>query len=189
MTVRSVTELLDMPRTELVRLLSSGHPVSTAALRDTEYKGVSLGLPSLVDRLAWKKFKKTFVVDAGTGALRGFNVRLEQNALDAPCVPLLRDGAPIVFGHYVVKSLDGYRIPLPCRHGLMLDYSAGNNRRADPVRWVRDPIVALEPGSAHLLLGWSYLDLGLVKVRTPSFFALEIDASPASLPTKAAQVS
>ena len=46
----------------------------------------------------------------------------------------------------------------------------------DPVRRLRDPLVALNPGDPSLLLGWTYLDLGLgLRLGTPSFFSLELD--------------
>jgi hypothetical protein len=169
-------ELLDLPRSHLAKLLCSGHPIEPGALADTDYRGLSLGLPAFVDRLTWKKFKKVFRRDRDTGGLHGWNVRLEQNALDGPCIAKRSRGEPVTFGHYEVRPLGGYRIPLPCRHGLMLDYSTDRNGRVDPLRCVRDPIVALDPGSTRLLLGWSYLDLGVARVGTPSFFVLEREA-------------
>ena len=38
--------------------------------------------------------------------------------------------------------------------------------------FLRDPMVALAPGSTERLLGWSYLDLGFA-LPTPSYFLLE----------------
>jgi hypothetical protein len=57
--------------------------------------------------------------------------------------------------------------------GLLLDYGLGGNGALDPTSLVRDPIVALTPGSADVLLGWTYLDLGFARVGTPSYFLLE----------------
>ena len=110
-----------------------------------------------------------------TGRLRGWNVRLEQNELDAPCEPLRRRGEPITFGHYAVEPLSGYRLPVRCGPGLMLDYGRGKHARFDPLARLRDPIVALEAGETRLLLGCSYVDLGVVRMTTPSFFLLVYD--------------
>ena len=47
------------------------------------------------------------------------------------------------------------------------------NAALDPTQWLRDPVVALEEGSARLLLGWTYVALPGLKLSTPSFFSLE----------------
>ena len=47
----------------------------------TENRGISLGLPAWVERLSWKKFAKAFHRDPRTQRLRGWNVRIEQGAL------------------------------------------------------------------------------------------------------------
>ncbi len=54
-----------------------GHPVDPRALEGWAYRGTSLGLPRVVERLTWKTFQKTFYRDPFSGALRGWNVRLE----------------------------------------------------------------------------------------------------------------
>jgi hypothetical protein len=170
----SARDLAAMSRRELMDVLRAGHPIDPHDLDDTEYKGVSLGLPAFVERLTWKTFKKVFHRDAGTGHLRGWNVRIEQNNPDA-YTPKLTNGQPITFGHYRVVPLEGYRMPQPCDHGLMLDYGLGGNAPWDFISRVRDPIVAVNPGDSRLLLGWSYLDLGALRFGTPSFFSLERD--------------
>ncbi|MFT3770836.1 MAG: hypothetical protein QM820_35890 [Minicystis sp.] len=167
-------DLLGMSRRDLLRLLCEGHPIDAAALDDTEYRGVSLGLPEIVERLTWKTFQKVFHRDPATGHLRGWNVRLVQKGLDAASVPVQRrDGSPLTFGHYRVVDPAGYRMPAPCNRGLMIDYGLGGNGRFDPTARLRDPIVAVNPGSVELLLGWSYVDLGITQLRTPSFFSLQ----------------
>jgi hypothetical protein len=164
--------ILELDRASLRRLLRAGHPIEPSALDDTEYDGVSLGLPSVVERLTWKKFRKVFHRDPRTGALRGWNVRVEQNGLVQPWTPRWRGGAPLTFGHYRVTIGRGVPMPERCDQGLLLDYGRGGNRRGDPIGLLRDPLVALEPGDARLLLGWTYLALGPRQVGTPSYFLL-----------------
>ena len=167
-------DFLTMSRAELEHALENGHPIDDRDLDNSEFQGVSLGLPELVERLTWKKFMKTFYRDPVTGHLRGWNVRLQQNALDEPCVPKRgRDGALVTFGHYRVCAGRGYAMPLAAGHSLVIDYSLGENPRFDPVGYARDPLVAITAGSVELLLGWSYLDLGYVRMKTPSFFTLK----------------
>lgn len=164
---------------ELVGQLERGHPIDASALRDTEYRGTSLGLPRWMERLSWKKFRKTFHHDPTTGELRGWNVRLVQNGLDAPDEPLQRRGKPHTFGHYEVVPCAGYAMPtyrgrtVWAHRGLMIDYALGDTPPS-LMRHVRDPLVAVRPGDPSLLLGWSYADLGVVRVGTPSFFTLEL---------------
>jgi hypothetical protein len=143
---------------QLAGWLASGHPVAPDQLAGAEYHGTSLGLPRWLEQLTWKWFVKAFVRDGER--VRGWNVRVDQNA---PWSPRLRRGVPITFGHFVAVE-DGDR--------TMLDYSVGN-RRIDPIATLRDPLVALDPGSADRLLGVSLLQLAGMRVPTPAYFLLE----------------
>ncbi|HSN28440.1 MAG TPA: hypothetical protein VLT45_19275 [Kofleriaceae bacterium] len=154
-------DLLRASRAELRALLEGGHPVDPAELADTVYRGISLGLPAWVERLSWKKFAKAFHRDPRTGALRGWNIRIEQDGLDQPWRARTRRGRTWTFGHFAVVR--------EAEH-LVLDYGAG---RALAMRAVRDPLVALEAGSARLLLGRSDVALGPARLATPSYFVLE----------------
>jgi hypothetical protein len=173
-TTTDIDRILRMSARELHALLEAGHPIDPAALDDTEYRGISLGLWGWVEKLSWKTFMKTFHRDPETGRLRGWNVRMKQNGLEGPFEPMEDKGVPKTFGHYEVVACDAYRVPKGCEHGLLIHYGLGEkNASVDPVRRVRDPLVALEPGSAELLLGWSYVDTGISLVSTPSYFLLE----------------
>jgi hypothetical protein len=172
----TAADLAALDRDELLAVLRSGHAIDPRELDDTEYRGVSLGLPGIVVALTWKKFKKVFHRDAETGALRGWNVRIEQSDDDL-WRPRHRRGRIWTFGHYEVVPARGRGVPRGCDRGLLIDYGLGGNRPLDPMRRVRDPIVAVHPGDNQLLLGWSYLDLGLARLGTPSFFSLERDGA------------
>lgn len=174
-SIVNANDLLDLPVRELQALMRSGHPIDATELADVEYRGVSLGLPSFVDRIAWKTFKKVFHRDPASGALRGWNVRIQQTGLEPPFEPKTKGGAPITFGHYAVVPLDGFRLPFEIENGLLIDYGAGGNGLLDPLRRVKDPIVSLNADSADLLLGFSYVDLGGPVFSTPAFFSLERD--------------
>ncbi len=171
MSVRD--EFLAMSRADLKRQLTTGHAVDPDQIADWEYRGISLGMPGFIDRLAWKTFLKTFHRDPASGVVRGWNIRLEQRGIDGPIEPMTKAGEPISFGHYVVEALDRYTLPYRVPEGLLLDYGRGGNPGLDPTRLVRDPVVALEEGSVERLLGWSYVDLGGFCLGTPSFFLLE----------------
>ena len=162
----TLAELRAMGPRALGRLLEAGHDIEPTALDDTAYRGVSLGIPHWVERLAWTTFMKTFRRDPETGHLRGWNVRLEQTGLDGPVVPRLRrDGRPKTFGHFRV-------VPRPERTGLLIHYGLANPGPLAAMGRLRDPIVALAPSCADRLLGYSYLDLGF-SLPTPSYFLLE----------------
>ncbi len=172
------SDFLGMSRRQLLDALCAGHAIDPAALDDTEYKGVSLGLPGFIDRLSWKTFKKTFHRDPQSGYLRGWNVRLEQHGIDAPCVAMKdKRGEPLSFGHYRVVDPAGYRMPKPANRGLVIDYGLGGNPGLSFTNRLRDPIVAVHEGDPTLLLGWSYVDLGALRFGTPSFFTLELDGA------------
>jgi len=165
-------ELLSMPRRALLDVLRGGHPIDAARLDDTEFRGISLGLPAFVERLTWKTFQKVFHRDPETGHLRGWNVRIEQRGLDAESVPLRKRGAPFTFGHYRVVALDPARAPQKLATGLLIHYGLGGNAVLDPVGLARDPLVAVHEGRIDLLLGWTWLEIGPARIGTPSFFAL-----------------
>lgn len=171
---RVAQRFLAMSRGELRSSLEAGHAIDASALDDSEYRGVSLGLPPFAVKLSWLTFRKTFHRDASSGALRGWNVRMQQTGLTGERAPMAgRDGSPRCFGFYEVLDGVDYRMPVRCQHGLVIDYGrAAQNGALDPVRRGRDPLVALEKGSVERLLGWTYLDLGML-VGTPSYFLLE----------------
>ena len=178
----NAADLARASRRELMSLMKSGHPIDPAALDDTEYRGVSLGLPALLERLTWKTFKKVFHRDPATGGLRGWNVRIDQRR-PHDYQAMTRRGRPVTFGHFEVVSAAGYGMPDGCARGLMLDYGRGRHRRLEPTAALRDPIVALSAGSVELLLGRSYVDLGVRTIGTPSFFTLERDETLRYIPS------
>jgi hypothetical protein len=166
--VASREQLLSMSGRDLAATLRGGHPIDPHALDDSQYRGISLGLPAWIERLSWKTFQKTFHRDPRTGELRGWNVRVEQRGLDAKSVAKVRKGIPWSFGHYRVVELSD-RVPRGLRTGLLIDYSPERGLASR----TRDPLVALDAGSVDRLLGWSYLDLGWFCMPTPSYFLLE----------------
>lgn len=162
--------LLSLPRPALRRALAAGHAFDARALDDTEYDGISLALPRLVERLTWKTFTKTFHRDPATGELRGWNVRMEQHGIGGPRVPRTRDGAPHTFGHYRVVPASGVRLAAPYDMALLIDYDVPSNDLV--TRRMRDPLVAVAPGDPTVLLGVTYLDLGWFRLMTPTYFVL-----------------
>jgi len=154
-------QVLALDRAGLAAALAGGSAIEESSLDDSQYRGISLGLPHLIEALTWKTFRKTFHRDRTSGRLRGWNVRLAQTGIDGPSVALA------TFGHYGVVGLGA--TPRPCGPGLLIDYSAGTR---GPMGRLRDPIVAVNRGSVELLLGWSYLELGVWQVPTPSYFLL-----------------
>lgn len=172
----TIETFLPMTQAQLTERLVNGHPIEPSALDNTEYKGISLGLPAFVDRLAWKTFKKVFHRDPDTGALRGWNIRIEQTGLYGPYKPMLKKGEPFTWGHYGVVSNANRPCGKRTEQALLLDYGLGKNAWYDVVTSAtRDPLVALEPGSVDTLLGWSYLQFGFLRIPTPSFFLLVRD--------------
>jgi hypothetical protein len=166
-------DLLTLSRRELMERMHAGHPIDPEALSDSCYRGISLGLPAWVDRLSWKTFMKSFWRDPLSGRLFGWNTRLAQDGLNARARPLQsRRGGDRNFGPFEVHLASHHPVPSPLRQGLLIHYGHGPGATLSPLRLLRDPVVALEPGSCERLLGWSYLQLGL-RVHTPSFFLLE----------------
>lgn len=167
--------LREAPLDELRARIVEGNPVDPAAIEGWAYRGTSLGLPRAVERLTWKTFQKTFYREPRSGRLLGWNVRLEQDGIDAPSRPKLRDGRPITEWSYEVIPPAGVPTPPGFDRGLIIDYSLAENPRLAPVRFMKDPLVALSPGNADELIGVSYLVVGGRCVETPTYFTLERD--------------
>lgn len=169
-------------RAELRRRIVEGHPIDPNALEGYAYRGTSLGLPRVVELATWKTFQKTFWRHPD-GRLLGWNVRLEQDGIDAPSRPKQRRGEPVTTWPYEVIAPDGVPMPEGFGRGLIIDYSRAPN--APTQRLVKDPLVALEPGRTDALLGVSYVVIGRRCIETPTYFTLErehrIDFVPAQI--------
>ena len=146
-------------RSELAAMLADARTFDPNQVAGWVYRGTSLGLPALLERLTWIKFAKAFRRDHDR--VRGWNIRIEQDALDLPWRPKLRHGRTITFGRFDVITDLG---------GIVLDYRADGGA----LRILRDPVVALDD-RADTLLGRSLLAVGSRMVGTPSYFLLERD--------------
>jgi hypothetical protein len=183
-------QLLRARPAELRRRLAEGHPIDPRALEGWSYRGVSLGLPRVVEKLSWKTFQKVFWRNPADGRLLGWNVRLEQDGVDAPSRPKRdRHGEPLTTWFYEVLTPTEAKLPRSWprgfNQGLVIDYARANNPALDTVRVVKDPLVALEPGNSDLLLGVSAVALPGLCVKTPSWFLLEREAPVKHVPARA----
>lgn len=167
-------DLWSLSRKQLHGLMLGGFAIGCGELANVQYRGVSLGLPRIVERLTWKKFMKVFVSDSNRSW--GFNVRLKQNELDGPCAPLCdKAGEPLRFGSYAMRdAAQGEFVDFE-RRPLVLDYAEAKAARWDPLRCLRDPLVALRRDDPTLLLGMTYVSLAGRRLATPSYFSLSLD--------------
>lgn len=172
MSLALARSLRTASRAELRRHIVEGHPIDPAAIEGYAYRGTSLGLPTLVVMATWRTFQKTFWRHPD-GRLLGWNVRLEQDGIDAPSRPKRRHGVPVIEWPYGVIPPDGVPMPAGFDRGLVIDYSLAPNPPQQ--RLVKDPLVALSPGDHDALLGVSYVVMGGRCLETPTYFTLERD--------------
>lgn len=165
--------LRGMDNAALAEVVRSAHPIPAGALDDTQYLGIDLSLPALVHRVLWTTFRKTFHRDTASGVLRGWNVRLEQTGIEGPKRPMRdRKGRVLTFGHYHLRSAEGVRFPGGWRGADYLDYGVASNHPWDLARFGYCPIVAVNAGSAELLLGWEVFRVGGVFLPLPDYWVL-----------------
>lgn len=157
---------------ELRRHIVEGHPVDPKAIEGYAFRGTSLGLPRFVELATWKTFQKTFWRHPD-GRLLGWNVRLEQDGIDAPSRPKRKRGVPVIEWPYGVIPPDGVPMPEGFGRGLVIDYSLAPNPPQQ--RLVKDPLVSLRPDDYDELLGVSYVVVGGRCLETPTYFTLERD--------------
>ncbi len=167
-----IDELRRLTRRELSARLAGGRPVHSSALAGWTYRGTTLGLPRLVERLTWQTFQKTFHRRPENDEVVGWNVRLHQDGLGAPSRPRRASGRPRCVWPYVVTDTPS---------GLVIDYRPFAPR-LDPLRWTTDPVVALTSSPHGPLLGVSQLELFGATLETPTFFALEREAPISFVP-------
>jgi hypothetical protein len=171
----TLEQLLEMNRHELFDIVRRGTPLDVDALADTTYTGVDLSMPALFHKLMWRSFRKTFHRDPRSGALRGWNVKVEQTGWAEPPEPK-RDkrGQALTFGHYEVRSAAGLRFPRGWSGGHYLNYQVAGNLPQDfPARAGYCPLVSVNPGSSELLLGWEVFKVGPVFVPLNDFWLLK----------------
>ena len=172
MSIAIARSLRTASRAELRRHIVEGHPVEPTAIEGYAYRGTSLGLPRVVELATWKTFQKTFWRHPD-GRLVGWNVRLEQDGIDAPSRPKRKHGVPVVEWPYGVIGPEGVPMPEGFGRGLVIDYSLAPNPPQQLL--VKDPLVALTEGDFDALLGVSYLVIAGRTVETPTYFTLERD--------------
>jgi hypothetical protein len=170
----SARDLRTASRRELRDHIVNGYPIDPSAIEGWAYRGTSLGLPGFVERLTWKTFQKTFYRDPDSGRLLGWNVRLEQDGIDAPSRPKMKGGVPLTEWNYEVIPPRFIPMPQGFDRGLVIDYSLGDNPFG-PMRITKDPLVSLSPDNADELLGVSYLVVSGRCVETPTYFTLVRD--------------
>ena len=169
----TVKELREASPSALRRFMADGHAIVPEALEERAYMGISLGLPHWIERLGWTTFVKTFHRDPHSGALRGWNVRVEQQGLEPP-VTYRRtpQGQPTTWGFFEVVDGRDHSAPGDLEHGLLIHYGLGGQSPLNPVSRIRDPLVSLSADDTSRLLGVTYLKLGW-NVMTPSYFLLQ----------------
>ncbi len=170
----TLEDLRQMGSSQLLKVMHRGGALDEEALADTQYLGVDLSLPGFMRSLLWLTFRKTFHRDPD-GDVRGWNVKMQQNGIDGIAAPLQdRRGRAKTFGHYRVRPATGIRFPRGWqgegRH--LLDYGAGRNTFFDLARLGYTPLVAVNPGSMELLLGWEVFKVGGVMLPFNLFWAL-----------------
>jgi hypothetical protein len=181
MTSTWLAPLRRLDRQALARRFARGQPVDPASLADTRFRGVTLGLPALIERLAWSLFAKDVIRD-DDGALVGWNVRLQQPAQRDPTTlatttlrPRITRRTPQLFAPFVVAGTpDGGN----ARDGGGLDYRP--THRWSPLAAVIDPLVVLnrdddDDDDVPVLLGVSRVAVGGRHITTPTWFALRAD--------------
>jgi hypothetical protein len=171
----SLDAVLALSQDDLFEIVRRAAPLDLDALADTSYTGIDLSMPASFHKLFWKSFRKTFHRDPATGALRGWNVKVQQTGWDRPPEPKLGPGGtPLSFGHYEVRSARGLKFPRGWTGEHYLDYGvAGNPFYEIPARNGFCPLVSVNPGDSELLLGWEIFKFGPFMLPIADYWVLK----------------
>jgi hypothetical protein len=171
----TLDDLLKMTHAERKQVMWNAHPFDPEALANTMYRGIDLSMPKIVNKILWKTFRKTFVKDADTGDIRGWNVRMEQTGWEGEGVPMVKNGKQLSFGHYRVRPAEGIKWPGGWKGVHYLDYGIAGNPWYDPGAPGFCPLVAVNEGRNDLLMGWEIMKIGPVFIPLMDFWALKLE--------------
>jgi hypothetical protein len=156
---------------ELEALLRGGVAPALEDLAGWEFRGYNV--TPAAELILSRKFKKGFSLDPrDPRALLGYNVKVRQNGLLNPWIPVLEHGEPVrhaPFSVYPVRPAErDNRYP----NALLLNYAAAPGRPLlDPSIVLRDYLVQVHPDDRDLLVGKAYGALGPLRV-VGGFFVL-----------------
>ncbi len=153
---------------ELERIMVRGERPDLDALVGWEFRGFNVAFWARYSPI--RKFTKGFCREGGQ--VKGYNLPIVQDGVDAPWRAKPSDAAPKRFGFYLVTAPAPESRDNTYLHALLLDYGRGGNHPLDPAGRLRDYLVRVERGSDDLLLGKAYLAFGPARVAT-NYFVLE----------------
>jgi choline dehydrogenase-like flavoprotein len=174
----SFESLSKMTTEELERVLAQGAPPELADLVGWEFEGWNVNPATRFT--GNRKFKKGFFgnpeiyADPERANGWGYNMTVVQNGFHEPWTPTPTPAAPRRWCFFAVLPSAKAREP---RHGnaLVIDYGRwGEHAVVNPVRYLVDYVVYVNPGDKDLMLGKCYFEAGLAPVL--SFFLLRRDA-------------
>lgn len=159
-------ELCTSEQDVLEQIMKEGLTPKLEDLAGYEFKGFNtLDLTSI---LGFRKFKKGFYWAEGTGPeakiLKGYNVKIVQNAMIDEWIDIMKHGRPACHGFYRVFPPAETRAYNDYPNAVLIDYSAGDNPLLDPSKFLRDYLVQVSPTNRDLFLGKAYVALGPVKI-------------------------
>lgn len=170
----SFEEMLTMSKQQVKEVFQRGFPIPIEDIGNSQYLGVDLGMPEWFHKLAWKTFRKTFYKDPDTGIIRGWNVKVEQTGYNFPLIPKKNSkGEELSFGHYHLLPAKGKKFPEGWEGENYLDYGVAGNPPLDVAALGYCPLVAVNEGSADLLLGWEVFKIGNLFVPLNDYWVLK----------------
>lgn len=167
-------DMLKMTKAEVAEVFRNSYPINTDAIGNSQYLGVDLSMPWWFHKFFWKTFRKTFYKDPVTGIIRGWNVKLEQTGYKFPTTAKKNGkGEELSFGHYHLLSTKGKKFPKGWQGADYLDYGVAGNPALDMAGLGYCPLVAVNEGSADLLLGWEVFKIGNLFVPLNDYWVLK----------------
>ena len=170
MSALTFGSLIASPTRELEALVGRASSPDTRSLIGTEWRGYNQ--PWIARLLGIRKFIKGFM--AGANGVEGYNVKVVQNGVGDPWIPISNPRGRQRYAFYVVREAGNDRsIGARYAQAALLDYGAtaeGSGRGVE--RLIRDYLVQPDPANSDLLLGKAYF-LVAGKLIPSSFFMLE----------------
>ncbi len=169
--MNGIQELSQCSQKDLRKMYQQGAPIAATQLPSGIYEGTSLGLPSWLIHITWRKFFKVIELDV-RGYRVGYNAKAQQNDLNERWI--FKNDNPVNqrYGFFELTQ-DKHPSQLMGSHPrdtATIDYST-SPRNKGILRRIKDPLVYLD-GPRPIILGRSYVVLGRNWLPTPSYFSL-----------------
>jgi hypothetical protein len=166
---KSLKDYAGMNKADLWKIFNASKAPKFEDISGWEFRGWNH--PAFASLLGIRKFIKGFFRKDGKIPM-GYNIPAAQNGADGQWMAKPSEENPNRFGFYTVKPVDMKSAENLHGNALLLNYGEGGNPFIGFTWVLRDYVVQPDPDDVDHLLGFAYIALGPLRIKS-NFFILE----------------